>query len=224
MKEFKKVCILFALKKEYKGFTECFTSNLKEVAQKPFFCCKFLYKNFELFFAVSGLGKVRAAACTQYLIDKYNPDLIINAGSAGGVCPKVVPKDVYFVTTLVEYDFKSIREKTPIFSIEPNLVNIAKKINIPLAVLGSADQNADSEMKKDALHKIGVTIADWEGIGVVKTCQLNSVSCAVFKVVTDTSTNDFTKEFSQNVYSFNNHLNKVVLSFLDTLLAELQII
>lgn len=220
MKEYKKVCIIFALKKEYKGFTECFTSNIEEVTQKPFFCSKLLYKNLELFFAVSGLGKVRAAACTQHLIDIYKPDLIINAGSAGGVCPKVVPKDVYFVTTLVEYDFRSIREKTPILGIEPDLVNIAKNINIPLAVLGSADQNADSETKKDSLHKIGITIADWEGAGVVKTCIINSVSCAVFKVVTDTSTTDFTKEFSQNVYNFNNHLNKVVFGFLESLLNE----
>ena len=35
--------------------------------------------------AMSGVGKVNSAAMTQYIIDKYNVDAIINSGVAGGI-------------------------------------------------------------------------------------------------------------------------------------------
>ena len=37
--------------------------------------------------AVSGVGKVNAAVCTQTMILKYSPELIINSGVAGGLEP-----------------------------------------------------------------------------------------------------------------------------------------
>jgi len=217
MNRFKRIGILFALKKEYKGFTDNLSSHIENVEQKPFFCSKFFYKNYEIIFTVSGLGKVRAAACTQHLIDKYQPELIINVGSSGGVCSKVSTKDTYFVATIVEYDFMSLREGTPVIGVDNELLNTAQKINLPFAVLGSADQNADTQEKKERLHKTGITIADWEGIAVAKTCNINNVKFALFKIVTDTSNKDFSKEFSQNVFQFNKHLNDVVFNFLDVL-------
>ena len=33
----------------------------------------------------SGVGKVNSALCTQYIIDKFNPNYIINTWIAGGI-------------------------------------------------------------------------------------------------------------------------------------------
>ncbi|GAB4437364.1 MAG: hypothetical protein OHK0040_08700 [bacterium] len=218
MKGYKSLAIQFALKREFKGFSHSFADKLIELKQKPFLCYQMDFYGIRLIFAVSGLGKVRAAACCQHIIDSYQPEIMINVGSAGGVCPKVKPKDVFFVAAAVEYDFKSLREKTPVIGVDKHLIDEANKLNLPFAVLGSADQNADSTEKKNALHKRGITIADWEGVAVLKTCHINNIKAAAFKVVTDTSNRDFAKEFSENVFDFNKTLSSTVLSFLNCLI------
>lgn len=218
MKDYKNICVQFALKREFKGFTEPFFNQLFELKQKPFLCYQLKLKDSNVIFAISGLGKARAAACCQHLIDFYKPCIVINIGSAGGVCPRIKPKDIFFIATSIEYDFKSIKEKTPIIKTDNLLIELAIKLNLPLAVLGSADQNVDSAEKKEILHKLGVTVADWEGAAVMKTCHINGRKAAVFKIVTDTSNTDFAKEFSQNVYDFHRNLGKVVLNFLEAFL------
>lgn len=215
MQDFKKIGIIFALKREFKGFTSSILNNLQEINLFPFYTAKSNHKDIELIYTVSGLGKARASACTQHIIDRYNPELIINVGSAGGVCTKVKIADIYFATTLIEYDFKSLKEKTPILSISVDLINTAQKCNLCLGVLGSADQNADSLEKKEMLHRLGITIADWEGAAVVKTCLINRTKVAVMKTITDTSNIDFAKEFSENAFKFNERLYNIVINFIE---------
>ncbi|MBQ8087151.1 MAG: 5'-methylthioadenosine/adenosylhomocysteine nucleosidase [Clostridia bacterium] len=53
----------------------------------------------------SGIGKVAAARCTQLLIDRFNPDYIINSGIAGGVGEGLQIGDVVIGRELVQYDF-----------------------------------------------------------------------------------------------------------------------
>lgn len=221
MRDYKTCSIIFALKREYKGFIDGLQEKVKEkvtlLKEKPFFCSKLVIQDKEIIFALSGLGKARAAACTQHVIDAYNPYIIINAGSAGGVCPNVKKGGTYFISTVVEYDFKSIREKTPILSTDSRLIHMAQKLDIPLAVLGSADQNADTKEKKEGLHKLGIMIADWECAAIFKTCQMNGKTAVAFKAVTDTSHSDFVKEFTHNVFPFSKNLSKTIFKFLDAM-------
>lgn len=52
-----------------------------------------------------GVGKVNAALATQYVIDHFQPRLIINSGVAGGVSPKVRISDVVIGTHTMHHDF-----------------------------------------------------------------------------------------------------------------------
>ena len=42
----------------------------------------------EVVIAMAGVGKVNAAMCTQTMILKYSPDLIVNSGVAGSLSPR----------------------------------------------------------------------------------------------------------------------------------------
>lgn len=53
----------------------------------------------------SGIGKVNAALCTQYIIDKFNPDYIINTGIAGGIAENLKVGEIVIGEKLVQYDF-----------------------------------------------------------------------------------------------------------------------
>lgn len=59
----------------------------------------------EIILVKSGIGKVNAARCTQLLIDRWNPDYIVNTGIAGGVGAGLAVGDVVIGEETVQHDF-----------------------------------------------------------------------------------------------------------------------
>ena len=58
--------------------------------------------NHDIVLVECGTGKVNSARTAQILIDKYNPDYIINIGSAGGVNPELKVKDIVIADNILE--------------------------------------------------------------------------------------------------------------------------
>ncbi|MCX7991901.1 MAG: 5'-methylthioadenosine/S-adenosylhomocysteine nucleosidase [Proteobacteria bacterium] len=207
-----KIGIVIALKREAGGFFDLLPG--KQILQKPYPVFETELGNAKIFIAISGLGKAYASACTQFVIDRYDVDLIANTGSCGGVCPKITVGDIICPYAIMEYDFKSIRLGTPVFHLNKKFIEIAENFGLKTAFLGSADSNADSEGKKNSLHQMGIEIADWESAGVIKTAVKNNKPVIILKVVTDTSSNNFVEEFLQNVKKLNYKLAKETISVL----------
>lgn len=67
-----------------------------------FYLCKLANKNVTI--VQGGIGKVNAAVSTTLLIDKYNVDLIINIGSAGGLHLSQEVGDVVVSTDVAHHD------------------------------------------------------------------------------------------------------------------------
>lgn len=207
----KRIGLIFAFKKEAEPILN---ENFSLITKEPFRIFKGMIENIEAILALSGLGKIKASACTQYLINNFDIDFFINAGSCGGVCPKYNIKDVLMATLCIEYDFKSIREGTPQIPVNDFFINIARSINLQYAVLGSADSNADSFEKKKKLHNMGIQIADWEGIAVLKTAKINKKEAVIIKVITDSSTTNFEEEFIKNLSECSIKLSYVIKKFI----------
>jgi len=205
------VGLVFALKKEAKPF---FEKDYSIISTEPFNIYKGKIENLDIILAISGLGKVKASACTQYLLNVFPLDFIINAGTCGGICPKLNIGDVLLANLCVEYDFKSISEGIPIIPIHSFFINIALSLEIPLAVLGSADSNADNEEKKNQLHQRGIQIVDWEGTAILKTSKINKKETAILKVITDLSSTNFEQEFLNNLNKCRYKLSEVVEKFI----------
>ncbi|MBU2611383.1 MAG: hypothetical protein KJ606_10640, partial [Chloroflexi bacterium] len=51
-----------------------------------------------------GWGKISAAATTQYAIDHFHPDLLVNLGTCGGFEGRIAPGTVILVTKTIVYD------------------------------------------------------------------------------------------------------------------------
>lgn len=206
----KKIGLVIALKRETSGYFEILSP--KQISDRPY---PVFYSNInetQIYLAISGLGKAYASACTQFLIDKYNVDLIVNTGSCGGVCPKINLGEIILPYAIMEYDYRSIKLGTPIFHLKEEFIDMAINAGIKIAFLGSADSNADTKEKKEYLHKIGIEIADWESASVIKTSKKNERDVLILKVVTDTSTTYFVEEFVQNVKKFNTSLAQKTIS------------
>ncbi len=209
--ENKKVGLVIALKKEAQPFIE---KNFTLFKQEPYRIFTGNIEDVEIVLALSGLGKVRASSCTQYLIDNYTVDFIINVGSCGGICPKYKPSDIILPYLCIEYDFKSLREGTPIIPVDKFFINKAIELNIPIGILGSADSNADNDEKKLYLHNMGIQIADWEGSAILKTSRINKKEAVIIKIITDTSSKNFEQEFINNIQVFSYKLADKAIDFI----------
>lgn len=148
----------------------------------------------------SGMGKVRAAAETQFAIDRFNPRYIVNFGTAGGVNPERNIGDIVIGEKYVEYDFQMFGDKTPFLTPDLGMIETARKLPEALiGVVATADQNGDTPMKKSALwDKYKAECCDWEGAAVVKTAVLNRVPALVFRSISDVGCDDVYSEFKKN--------------------------
>jgi adenosylhomocysteine nucleosidase len=90
----------------------------------------------------SGIGKVAAAVATTLLLEKFQPDTIINTGSAGGfdtslnVGDLVISTEVRFHdvdVTAFGYEIGQMAQLPASFSADEKLIEIAQQASQPLA-------------------------------------------------------------------------------------------
>ena len=60
--------------------------------------------NQEVIFIHGGWGKIAAAASTQYAIDHWHPQLLVNLGTCGGFAGEIERGDVLLVERTLVYD------------------------------------------------------------------------------------------------------------------------
>ena len=61
----------------------------------------------EVVAAVSGVGKVFAAICTEAMILKYQVDMVVNIGVAGTLCKELGVMDVALASQVVQHDMNT---------------------------------------------------------------------------------------------------------------------
>ncbi|MBS4209021.1 5'-methylthioadenosine/S-adenosylhomocysteine nucleosidase [Bacillus sp. FJAT-50079] len=84
----------------------------------------------------SGIGKVNAAMSTTILMERYNPDVIINTGSAGGYNPELKVGDLVISTevrhhdvdvTIFGYEYGQVPQLPAAFKADHGLIEVALK-------------------------------------------------------------------------------------------------
>ena len=144
--------------------------------------CQFLHQ---------GVGKIAAAAATQYAVDRWQPRLIINPGTCGGIAGKIeagqvvmaaetLVYDIYermgdpqepieFYTT--RHDFSYLRQPYPIEVVQTRLL--------------SADQDLDPHQIPWLVETYQAAAVDWESGAIAWTAARNGRPCLVLRGVTD---------------------------------------
>ena len=149
--------------------------------------------------AMSGVGKVNSAAMTQYIIDKYNVDAIINSGIAGGINNNLKVMDIIISDYVTYHDFEPV---TIMESYVPNngkiksnntLLDLAKKVindmnitNYYIAPMCSGDIFVQDENEKNRiLLKTGASCVDMESASIAHTCALNNIPFISIRTISD---------------------------------------
>lgn len=160
----------------------------------------------ELVVVQCGIGKVNAACCTQIVIDKYNPELIINTGIAGGVNENIEVGDIVIATDAVEYDV----DVTPFgykigeipgmnmkeFPIEEEVVNqifdLCKynSFSVHKGRVVSGDKFvSDSSFKKYLKDEFNAYCTEMEGAAIAHVAYLNNKKCVIIRAISDKADN-----------------------------------
>ncbi len=153
--------------------------------------------------AKSGVGKVHAAVCTQTMILKYAPDVIINTGVAGSLNSDLDIADLVISDFVVEHDMDTSALGDPVGFISgldvikiPCAAHVVEKIktaaeslentNVFVGTIASGDQFICSENQKNHIvNNFDALCAEMEGAAIGHVCYLNSVDFCIVRAMSD---------------------------------------
>jgi len=128
-----------------------------------------------VFFFHGGLGKVAAAASTQYVIDHFQPANLINIGTCGGVEGRVGRFDIVVPDKLVIYDIYNAIGDDPDEQLYVTELNLPSHFPTPAirTTLYSADRDLTPATLRDIEGRYHPTAVDWESGAIAWVAKRN---------------------------------------------------
>lgn len=191
------------------------------------------FKGHDLVFILCGIGKVNAAIHTQYLIDSFNPNYIINVGVAGSLSIDLSFGDVVIANDLIQHDidvsgFGIAKGQIPrmdvfSFSSDKKLLEYSKEIKsfdykIVHGRIATGDQFIDDKQKAEFIHsEFGALACEMEGAAIAHACYVNKVPFIVIRALSDMAGRSDTAihSFEQLKHMTANRSSNVVKQLLE---------
>lgn len=182
----------------------------------------------------SGIGKVNAAICATLLIKEYNPDIIINTGSAGGlgadlaVGDIVISQDVLHhdvVATAFGYELGQVPGMPARYAADSHLIQIAEQainnndLTAHIGLIVSGDSFIGSaEQKLAILNNFSESLAvEMEAAAVAQTCHQFNVPFIITRAISDLANGEANMSFDEFLKVACVSSSKIVKSILETL-------
>ena len=214
------------LRKRMTEKTEKTVSGIKYVSGK--------LENKTVVTAVSGIGKVFAAICTEAMILEFDPDVIINTGVAGTLTDKLSIGDIAVAKNVVQHDMDTSPLGDPkglISGINVVYIDADEKtserlsraaaelnINTVSGTVASGDQFIASKDKKtEIVEGFNAVACEMEGAAIGQVCYVNGKPFAVLRAISDSA--DGSAELDYPTFSrmaAENYVN-VVCGYLKSL-------
>ena len=152
--------------------------------------------------AVSGIGKVFAAVCTEIMVLHFGVDHIINIGVAGTLVKDLKVLDVAVAESAVQHDMNTSALGDPVglisginvvnFESDKKLTQIVcdvlkdKGINYQTGVIASGDMFVDTDKQRDRIRQTFNAIAcEMEGGSIAHVCYINNVPFTLIRSISD---------------------------------------
>ena len=171
--------------------------------------------------AVAGVGKVNAAVCSQTMILKYSPDIMINVGVAGGLSEEFKIGDIAVADSVVEHDMDTSPIGDPVGLISGiNLVNIPcdKKLADLMEQAVSKDQFISKQEQRDRIKdNFGAIAAEMEGASIGHVCYMNGVPFGVLRAISDGANDDSHMDYPEFAKMAAANSIKIILELLNSI-------
>lgn len=196
-------------------------------------------KNVMVCVAQCSPGKVNAAICTQAMIDKFAPDMIINIGVGCSLAEDVVIKNVVIATDVCEHDMNITALGEPrgfinginvvkiptdkVLSEKLSQVAIRCGERIHRGTVASGDLFISSDKIKSKLYETFDAICgEMEGGAIGHACMANGVPFAVLRSISDGGNEDSLMDYPTFKNIAANISTSIILSFLETQKEQLE--
>jgi adenosylhomocysteine nucleosidase len=142
-------------------------------------------------FFQGGWGKISAAASTEYAIGRWNPDIVINAGTCGGFRDRIAVGEIVLAEETVVYDIieqmGDPEEAISFYRARPDLSWLPDPLPLPVrrGRLVSADRDILAQDIPWLIQKFGADAADWESGAIAWVAAKHRLPCLVLRGVTD---------------------------------------
>lgn len=170
-------------------------------------------KGVEIVALFCGVCKVNAAIATQILIDTFAVNIVINAGTAGGMDKKLNIFDTVISTEVAYHDVAPgiLTEfhpwmETVYFRADPTLLNLSRqavdKMNIEDEVYWGRMVTGEAFIADEGREKINEQYSplsvDMETASIAHVCHVNKIPFISIRSITDTATHSGTGHFEEN--------------------------
>lgn len=174
----------------------------------------------EIQFFHSGWGKIASAATMQYLVDHYQPDLVVNLGTCGGFEGVVNRGDVILVEQTIVYDIVELMGDLDIATYYASSLDLGWLADPqPHLARRALIASADSDLppgKIPLLKSKGAVAADWESAALAWVARKNNARLLILRAVSDI-VNEKEGEAYDNIEVFNERAKEIM----KTLIAQL---
>lgn len=185
------------------------------------------YKGHEVILTESGIGKVAAASATALMIDNFEPDLVVNTGSAGALDPdlkigdEVIGMQVAYSdvdVTVFGYAYGQVPNKPLYYEADPTVVKDFEQLApVKEGLIVSGDQFVQDTAKKRILtHFPEALVAEMEAAAVAQVAYQFGTPFIVLRGVSDLANGDSGVVFDDYVVEAGRASAKLLLSYLDS--------
>jgi adenosylhomocysteine nucleosidase len=138
-----------------------------------------------------GWGKISAAASAEYAIATWQPRVLINLGTCGGIAGRVQPGETLLVTRTIVYDIlEGIGDSDDAIRAYTTEIDAAwLGDDFPVAVRQSLLVSGDRDLvPADVSHivdRYGAIAADWESAAIAYVAQRRGTRVVILRAVSD---------------------------------------
>lgn len=142
-------------------------------------------------FLHGGWGKIDAAASAQYVIDRWNPQVLLNLGTCGGMQGAIDRNQVVLAERTVVYDIVEMMgdsdEAIADYTSKIDLTWLGSKFPSPVvrSTLVSADRDLAVADIPRLRSKYGAAAADWESGAIARVAVRNAKKLIILRAVSD---------------------------------------
>lgn len=187
----------------------------------------------ELILVKSGIGKVNASLSTSLLIERFQPDYVINTGSAGGLSPQLKIGDLVIADSLAYHDvdvtafgyqYGQMAGMEASFHPDQNLIQVASQEYRKLGreahqgLIVSGDQFVNLSSRIDWIRQqFPLALAcEMESTAIGHTCQSMGTPYLILRAISDKANEEAAVDFDSFILQAGavaaEHVKMIVLS------------
>ncbi len=170
-----------------------------------------------------GWGKIAAAASTQYVTDRWQPNVLINLGTCGGFAGAIERGTIVLAERALVYDIieqmGDADEAIAHYTTALDLAWLGEDTPQPVkrALLVSADRDLVAAELPQLRARFGAIAGDWESGAIAYVAARNHVRCLILRGVTDLVGANGGEAYDGTMDLFRERTREVMIRLLEAL-------